>query len=454
MKKLFLFLVLLLSPLCFGQTNVFLITIENGIPKVEKESIGKDETKVYICGGESGIISVVFPTSPGLSGDFVKLADKKILIVRNVNDELVFSLKKDDGTLKEIIKAPINTLTQNDYKINLVSKNLRKAFKISAYETISEDNDSPVMNMFGDKITPQENEFIITTEIKAAASGFLEGGTSNLQFTGNYFLTDVKIGDKICCFVLDLAATNSMIVKNKIPAGIKTELLTAQQYSADGTQVVDAPSSGFGGNIQNLKTCTLPEVNLGSVSLKEKYFVVIDSLFKIKDMEIDGILGIDVLQKFEAVSFKIDTIKQVDLLLGSNYSKNTGSTINMPFTITNGHIFVKGKIGNSDVNFIVDTGSPFSFIQTKLAEKENITGEKSVEVKGADGKKISTLHGEISSLYLNDNIIHNFKTKIVDSPLLNNLGMKEYAGLLGNSFLKEYKEISINFKENKIFLAK
>lgn len=454
MIKAVLFILLFLSPLCFSQTNIFLITIENGVPQIEKDVITKDETKVYICSGESGIISVVFPVSPGLSGDFVKLSEKKILVVRNVNDELIFSLKNADGTLKEILKAPVNTLSQNDYKINLVSKDLRKAFKISAYETISEDKDSPVMNMFGDKITPQENEFIITTEIKAASSGYLEGGNTKLNFTGNYFLSEVKIGNEVCNFVLDLAATNSIIVKNKIPAGIKTEELTAQQYSAEGRQDVEAPSSGFGGNIQNMKTCTLPDITLGSVSLKETNFYVMDSLFNLKGKQIDGIVGMDILQKFEAVTFNIDSTKAVDLLLGNNYSKNTGNAISIPFTITNGHIFVKGKIGNSDVNFIVDTGSPLSFIQTKLAEKESISGEKSVEVKGADGKKISTQKGEIAAIYIGENLIKNFKTQIVDSPLLNSLGMKESAGLLGNSFLKNYKQVSINFKENKIFLYK
>jgi len=454
MKKSVLVFFLFLSSVCFSQTNVFLITIENGIPKVEKHQISKDETRVYICGSESGIISVLFPSGTGLSGDFVKLADKKILIVRYVNDELVFSLKKDDGTMKEIIKTPVSSLMQNDYKINLVSKDLRKAFKISAYDKITEDNDSPVMNMFGDKITPQENEFIITTEIKPASSGYLESGSTKLQLMGNYFLTEVKVRNKTCNFVVDLAATNSIITKNNVPEGIKTEEMTAQQYSAEGKQSVESPSSGFGGNIQNLKTCTLPEIILGSVSLKDNNFYVMDSLFKIKDKEVDGILGIDVLQKFEAVTFNIDSTKQVDLLLGSNFSKNTNNAISIPFTITNGHVFVKGKIGGSDINFIVDTGSPFSFIQTKLAEKENIIGEKSIEVKGADGKKISTLQGEISSIYIGNNEIKNFKVKIVDSPLLNSLGMKEGAGLIGNSFLKSYKQFSISFKENKIFLYK
>lgn len=120
--------------------------------------------------------------------NFVKLADKKVMIVRYVNDELVYSLKKDDGTLKQIITAPVSDLSKNDYRINIVYNNVKKAFKISSYDLISEDMDSPVMNMFGDKIIPKENEFIVTTEIKEASQGFLEGGTGKIKFTGNYFL--------------------------------------------------------------------------------------------------------------------------------------------------------------------------------------------------------------------------------------------------------------------------
>lgn len=450
-KLVFFFL---LSPLCFSQSNVFLITLENGTPKIEKESIAKDETKVFICGDESGIISLVFPSGTGLSGDFIKLADKKVIIVRYINDELVYSLKKDDGTLKQIIAATVSDLSKNDYRINIVSENIKKAFKIASYDLISEDMDSPVINIFGDKISPKEKEFIITTEIKEASQGFLEGGIGKIRFTGNYFLTEVKIGDKLCNFVLDLAAVNSFIVKKNVPSGIKTDDLIAKQYSADGMQVINSPVSGFGGSIKNLQICTLPKIELGSVSLLLNTFYVIDTMFNINSTEIDGILGMDILQRFEAVTFKIDSIQNVDLLLGKCFDKNKHNTIELPYTIANGHIFVNGKIGGSDINFIVDTGSPFSFIQSELAYNENITGEKSFPVKGADGKEVITMNAEIPKILLERNTILNFKTKIVDSPILSGMGLKNNGGLLGNSFFKNYKQLCIDFKNKKLILYK
>ncbi|MBN8568611.1 MAG: aspartyl protease family protein [Ignavibacteria bacterium] len=454
MKYAILVIFLVLSPLCYSQSSVFLITLENGTPKIEKESIAKDETKVFICGGESGIISLVFPSGAGLSGDFVKLADKKVMIVRYVNDELIYSLKKDDGTLKQIIAAPVSDLPKNDYRINLVSNNVKKAFKISSYDLISEDMDSPVMNMFGDKITPKENEFIITTEIKEASQGFLEGGIGKIRFTGNYFLTEVKIGDKLCNFVVDLAAVNSFIVKKNVPSGIKTDDLIAKQYSADGMQVINSPVSGFGGSIKNLQTCVLPKVELGSVSLLLNTFYVIDTMFSIKGTEIDGILGMDILQRFEAVTFEIDSTKNVELLLGKCFDKNKHNAIELPYTIANGHIFVNGKIGSSDVDFIVDTGSPFSFIQSELAKNENIMGEKSFTVKGADGKEVTTMNAEVPEILLEQNTVLNFKTKIVDSPILSGMGLKNNGGLLGNSFFKNYKQLCIDFKDKKLILYK
>ena len=452
MKYAIILLLLVLSPLCYSQTNIFLITLENGIPKIEKEIISKDETKVFICGSDSGILTLVFPSGAGLSGDFVKLADKKIIIVRYVNDEIVFSLKKDDGTLKQIIAAPVIDLTKNDYRINIVSNNLKKAFNISGYDIISEDTDSPVMNMFGDKITPQENEFIITTEIKEAATGFIDGGIGTIQFTGNYFLTEVKVGEKLCSFVVDLAAVNSFIIKKNIPAGIKTEDLLAKQYSAEGMQMISSPVSGFGGKIKNLQTCTLPKIELGSVSLLSNSVYVLDTLFTIQGKEIDGIIGLDVLKKFEAVTFEIDSTKRIEMLMGNNFNKNISDVVKLPYTIANGHFFVKGKIGSSDVNFIVDTGSPFSFIQSELAKKENIIGEKSFSVKGADGKEISTMNTVVNKIILEGNTIHNFNAKIVDSPILTGMGLKDNGGLLGNSFLKNYKSITISFKEKIIYL--
>jgi len=452
MKTVLLALLIILSPLCFSQTNVFIVTLENGVPKIEKETIAKDETKVYICGGNSDILTLVFPSGTGLSGDFVKLADKKVLVVRNVNDELVFSLKNEDGTLKQIISAPLNNLSKLDFRVNVISDKIKKAFKITGYETINEDNNSPVLNMFGDKIIPKENEFIITTEIKESEMGYLEGGIAKIEFTGNYFLTEVKLGDKICNFVLDLAATNSFITMKNLPAGTKTEDLVAKQYSAEGVESIDAPSAGFGGNISNLKTCTLPEIDLGTVSFKQTLFYVIDTLFKIKGKEIDGIVGTDLLQKFEGIEFAIDTAKKVDLILGKNYTKNSSGFISIPFTTANGHIFVNGKIGSSDINFIVDTGSPFSFIQTSLANKENLIGEQSINVRGADGNKIPTMNAVVNKLTLEGNVISDFETKIADSPLFNSMGLKDSGGLLGNSFLKKYSKVSFDFSKKKLLL--
>lgn len=453
MKKILIVLFALISPLCFSQANIFLVTIDNNVSKIEKETISKDETKVYICGAESGIITLVFPAGAGLSGDFVKLTDKKILVVRYVNDELIFSLKKDDGTLKQIIASQVSELNKNDYRINIVSNNLKKAFKISSYETITEDNDAPVMNMFGDKIIPNENEFIITTEIKEAAKSHNFNITSEVQFTGNYFITPVSIEGTEYNFIIDLAATNSFITKRVVPVNTKLEDLVAKQYSADGIQLINSPISGFGGKLNNMQVCSISDVKIAGLQLPGKSFYVIDSFFDIKGKQIDGILGMDILQQFGNLSFEINENKSVPISFG-NFKEQSSATLIIPFTIANGHIFIKGKIGSSDVNFIFDTGAPFSFIQSKIAKKENIIGEKSFSVKGADGKEIPTSDAVLNSIMLEGNTIENFKTKIVDSPILTDMGLKESGGLLGNSFLKNYKNVTIDFNTSKIYLYK
>lgn len=83
---------------------VFLLTNENKTLAIEKVMIADGETQAFMVGKGSDIITVILPVSAGLSGDFAKGSDSRVITARNKDGKLIISLQKSDGTQKVVIK--------------------------------------------------------------------------------------------------------------------------------------------------------------------------------------------------------------------------------------------------------------------------------------------------------------------------------------------------------------
>ncbi|KXK55184.1 MAG: hypothetical protein UZ05_CHB002000653 [Chlorobi bacterium OLB5] len=170
MIKQVLILILITVGNIFTQSiPVFLIKNSNGSPVIEKIDLRENEMQVYPRGKNSENISLVLPVSEGISGDFVKADDSNIMIARNKSGILSILVQKQDGTQKTILEKSFNELADYDIKVNITGYSVKKVFNITGYNTVIEDINSPVIDMFGGKIPLNEGDFSITTEIKKNA---------------------------------------------------------------------------------------------------------------------------------------------------------------------------------------------------------------------------------------------------------------------------------------------
>lgn len=436
---------------CFSQTvSVFLIKSVNNTLSLEKIDLAENEVQVFQRGGGSENISLVIPVSEGISGDFAKASDKSVMIARNKAGTLVISVQKPDGTQKELISKTSSELIKYDIKVNITGVSQKKVFNIKGYDKITEDNDSPVIDMFNGQIPMSEGDYSVTTEITAIKSEGKIEGEFGIEYYGGYYFTRLNLNGKDVDAIVDLGAANSFIIGEAVSEGTKLYDIYASEVSADGSRSIELPVSGFGGKVNNLKACDLQNISLGNIHLTEKTFYILSKIKNFEGKKIEAIIGLDILSHADNLLLEIpDENKSSKCVLRPGNNCLKGDPV--PFSLSHGHIFLKGKYNNNDINFILDTGSPFNFLSESFAGENNIETREDITVYGADGNPVKTGTAKLNEFLLNNRMIKNTEFKFVSGSILSSYGLDKNGGLLGTSFLKNFTSIEVDFNNNNIY---
>lgn len=433
--------------------SVFLLKSVYNELSIEKITLADNETKVFVKGTGSENISLILPVSAGISGDFSKAGDKSVMIARFKEGKLIISVQKQDGTQKELLSKTPDELKNYDIKVNVTGFNTKKVFNISNYDIITEDNNSPVIDMFQGKIPIGEGDYSITTEITEHQDSFNIKGEFETEYYAGYYFTKIKLNnDKTANVIIDLGAAQSFLVKSILPEDAEPYSILAKEISSDGIRTVDMPVYGFGGKISNMKACEILVTELGSIRLNKFTYNVIDSFKTVNGKSIDGIIGLDILAASGKIQIGIPKENfPAKIILGNFESKKTFSNT-LPFTISQGHIFINGTAEGSDIQFILDTGSPFNFLTKQFSDAEKIPVKRYINVFGADGNEIVTHKGIIKEMSLSSQIFINSEFLFTDSKLFQRYGLSSNGGIIGTEFLKNFEMLEIDFDNKQIVL--
>lgn len=138
--------------------------------------------------------------------------------------------------------------------------------------------------------------------------------------------------------------------------------------------------------------------------------------------------------------------------LGKN-KISTDTKLMLPFNISQGHIFVNGKTGNTNIDLILDSGSPFNFLPLSLAETENIKLAESINVHGADGNKIKTYSAKVERLYLNNIEFKDIEFSVFLIRHYLKSSVRAHGRVwTGTEFWGQFKTLQIDFVSKTIFL--
>ncbi len=447
MKKIKLALILLSVSLNIlaqtGTVPVFLLKNSDSGLEIEKIDIAENETQVFVCGTE-GFITVILPVSAGTSGDFVKAGTKSVMIARYTEGKLKISVQKPDGTQKELLTKTPEELSRFDIKVNVISIDVKKVFKISGYEKAEVDDNSPVIDMFQGKIPLNPGDYSITTEITDAEKSLKLDGEFDLRLHGGYYFTELVLNNsRKVNAVLDLAAAQSFLIRSAVPEGVKTFKTSSTMISADGSETVESSLSGFGGSLTGLEACSITESSLGSIKTGNWTYYVIDSIKTVDGVKIEAIVGLDILKNTDFLTMQIPAENSGKCYL-SRGSMLKGPATTIPFTLSQGHIFFKGLVNGTESSFLLDSGSPFCIFPMSAAKMFNVNTTTGKKIFGADGNEIKTETGSIENISIGSIGIKNIDCLFTDSPIFAKYGLESNGGLIGTSLLNRLQFLELD----------
>lgn len=458
-----LFLILMCFCGLFAQDSgkadcpLLLLTKNEGQLNLERLKISNNAVEVFPINEKSETLSIIFAYSPGMSGDFVKLNEKKMMIATCRGGQLQIKIRKEDGTEKELPALNAANYEKFNIRVNVTGKTIKKAFKAIPNKEIEVDKDGPVIDMFGGKIPIGENDYAITVEITEPKSIISKSGEADLEYDKYLFVKAKLDNGKAIDFIVDFAAAQSILVKNILPATAELTEAKSVEYSEKGKRILDYAAGGAGGAVKGLMFTKAAGFEIGNVKFLNQEFLVIDALPKLAGREIGGIIGLDLLQQAKkvSISFPIKPDDKGRLVFADNSLKNLQGEFKIPFSVAFNHLYLKGSLGNQSIEFILDTGSPDSIITTETARLANIKESKNIElaIKGLDGNPLLAQKTELSGLKIGDSIIPQIPVMIADLPIFQQRGISK-TGLLGNSFLKQFSRIEVDFEAKLLRLQK
>lgn len=435
--------------------RLFLLKKAANDVNIEPVMLSDNEVKAFPISNNGENITIIFSYGPGRSGDFLKLNENKLMIAQCRQGEIQIKIRPEAGNERELPPMSAAKFSQYNIRVNVTGKNIRKAFRIYEGDRIEVDRDSPVIDMFGGKISIGENDYSISIETSESKTAPPVKGESVLEYNG-YLLTKALIGNGVeSYFAVDFAAAQSIISKAILPSTIKLTEATSVEYSEKGKRTVEYAAGGAGGTVKGLMFAEIPSLKIGDMDLVNQHFIVIDSLPKLGGREIGGIIGLDLLRRARKVSFGYSS-KPADkntLLFSDESSFSAKDVIEIPFSIASDQLYVKGFVGDEPVSFILDTGSPDSIITNDVAQTADIRNAKKIKlpIKGLDGNPISAKKATIGRLKFAGLTASAVPVIIADLPIFQQKGLTKI-GLLGNSFFKKFKRVEIDFKSQLLRL--
>lgn len=255
-----------------------------------------------------------------------------------------------------------------------------------------------------------------------------------------YFITPVRVnGAAELPAIIDTAATIAMI-----------ESRAAEQSGVEAPSADDARVQVFG----LLGERTFPLVSLDSISSDSVRIVDVRTAYNASEQMPGGPLVIP------AVAFGGDVL-DFDFPAGrfSVYDGrpkgDSGGTGRGPLRIEGGLMFADITINGVKGKALIDTGSPFSFINSKMAQvaKTQRDEEKSTLLQGATGGRMAVSVAAVKRFSVARFNVRKINMVVADPAMFDDLGLRdEPAMLLGLDLLSLFR-VQIDRRRGYIFLT-
>lgn len=278
-------------------------------------------------------------------------------------------------------------------------------------------------------------------------------GEMSLDAVDGYLLANTTMpGGATAWFAVDLAAPTTAVTK-AFAGNNAIEKLHSSTDPLDRDRAHFALGGfGFSGGV--LGRTTLQMLTVGGLTFTDATVMVLGDAPTVGGRQIAGVLGTDILRRAQIAVFRFGSAPS--LLLKSKANATLRGVIELPMKLVNDLVVVEGAMNGRKADFLLDTGSPESYLPVKTLRA---TGAAAIpnstrEITTLDGGKAKVRGAEVASIALGGESFTGLPFQIGELPVFGRLPESLTPVLLGNSFFSTLQFVEINFEANTVRLKK
>lgn len=278
-------------------------------------------------------------------------------------------------------------------------------------------------------------------------------GEMPLESVDGYLLARTAMPDGAdAWFAVDLAAHATAVTKAFAGTNTIQKLQSSNDPLARSTTHFALGGFGFSGEV--VGRTTLQSLTVGGITFADATVMVLSEAPVVGGRRIAGVFGLDMLQRAEIAVFRYGGSPA--LVLKSRANVAVKNAIELPMKVVNNAVFVTGKMNGQPVDFLLDTGSPDSYLPVKTIR---MTGASAVpnstrEIATLDGGQVKVRGAEVESITLGDASFSGLPFSIGELPVFARLPESVTPVLLGNAFFSTLQFVEINFANQTVRLKK
>ncbi|MEQ1834285.1 MAG: hypothetical protein ABL977_14650 [Candidatus Eisenbacteria bacterium] len=356
-----------LALLCFAPVAaragcpVFVLERDSAGVRVERLELADGEVQVLQRDVAHGTLDLVLPTGPGRSAALLRASDADRIVVRFAAGRLSAQVRRADGSSVELPTRTLAELRAQDIRASVTLGEAQYAFVIAGYERASADDIGPAENMFAGRLPAAltRDAAIVQTDTWVSAPASPACGRAPLERERWLFVRGARADGVAGWFVLDLAASESIVARSFVPSGQKLEELSMVEHSAGGTrQLPYAPAGATGAVAGVLGHSSFAKLTFGSLAFANADVTVLDRLPDVFGRPVVGILGMDLLRGCAHLQLEFAPGGKAGTLALASAAPAGTPTARTPFSLVSSHVLVAGSVDGAKARWILDSGSP------------------------------------------------------------------------------------------------
>lgn len=265
-------------------------------------------------------------------------------------------------------------------------------------------------------------------------------GETSLEYDQGYLFAKTQVANGSAAYLLiDIGSPTTAVTTGIASA----ERSLRRDTDADPASRPGTALGGFGLPLAVLGEATVAQLQVGGIAFPNVRVRVVDALPELAGRSVAGIVGLDLLRRAEIATLHFGSTPR--LSLQSKARSGVGAVV--PVQVTSGVLTAKGSINGVEVQFVLDTGSPESFLSPGGVRATGVSAVAGSNTKLllADGTTVNTRRANVRSFSVGTSGYTGVDFHIAELPVFSQAAGS--TALLGNSFFAGLTRVEIHFAE-------